>query len=161
VSRRKVSHRFLSDNYFTSDLMSHSLRIFFLPKKQLNFYFQVLPVDQTPTPTKIIKLASELFPAESNNTANTVTAAKSENTSNSSQPNPFDKSFKQSTSQSPENGTNSGNEPVIQELENVDQNMEEDHDGDHEFVEEIVDEEEIEEASEKFKVFILVNFGHY
>jgi len=116
-----------------------------------NSLANVLPVDQTPTPTKIIKLASELFPAESNNTANTVTAAKSENTSNSSQPNPFDKSFKQSTSQSPENGSNSGNEPVIQELENVDQNMEEDHDGDHEFVEEIVDEEEIEEASEKFK----------
>jgi len=109
-----------------------------------NSLANVLPVDQTPTPTKIMKLASELFPSESNNT---VTAAKSE--VNSSQPNPFDKSFKQSTSQSPENGTNSGNEPVIQELENVDENIEE-HD-DHEFVEEIVDEEEIEAASEKFK----------
>jgi len=109
----------------------------------------VLPVDQTPTPTKIIKLASELFPAESNNTVNTVTAAKSE--VNSSQPNPFDKSFKQSTSQSPENGI-SGNEPVIQELDNVDESIDEHDDGDHEFVEEIVDEEEIEEASEKFKV---------
>merc|ERR1711953_1259554 len=54
-----------------------------------NSLAQVLPVDQTPTPTKIIKLASELFPAEtSNNTVNTVTAAKSENAVNSSQPNP-------------------------------------------------------------------------
>ena len=116
-------------------------------------------MDQTPTPTKIIKLASELFPAEtSNNTVNTVTAAKSENTA--SQPNPFDKSFKQSTNQSPENGTTSGNEPVIQELDNVDENIEEDHDGDHEFVEEIVDEEEIEAASEKFKVR-KNKFGHF
>lgn len=116
-------------------------------------------MDQTPTPTKFIKLASELFPSEPNEqqqsntqTNEASTEATSKSQANSTHPNPFDKSFKQSTSSSQSPAANaSGNEPVVQELDTVDETISHDE-NDHEFVEEIVDEEEIETSSEKFKV---------